>query len=160
MNKKISTLFFGLFLLLASTTYAQKTNTIHVTSADNELYIIAVPESMTTSYQLLHVKTGWWKKVDVQLNITEGTFTEGYERSAINATQTNAIDIKDVKDLNLPKGKYAILMATIDWGVEGYSTVDVNGTVYSEKLKNVGEFNPMVRFKQGDEGKPIYITVE
>ncbi len=154
-------LFFALIIsLISSISQAQAQNVIKVNKADNELYIIAVSSKSTASYQILHLKTGWWKGVDVTLNITAGTFTSGYEANAINATQTNAVDLKGSMNIKLPAGDYAILIATIDWGTKGYSSVTVNGKTYEENLDNSKPFNPIVNFKAGDEGNPIMITVK
>ena len=151
---------FGLIMLVSFSAYAQDP-TIEVTRADNELYIIAVSDKGTASYELLHVKTGWWKKVNVKMTIKAGDFTKGFEKNAINDAQNNAVDINEPNvTLNLPKGKYAILICTIDWGVAGYSTVKVNGEEHVVDLKNSKNFNPMVTFPDGDNGNPIMIEVK
>lgn len=152
-------LFSALFcLFLMTSTYAQ--NTIKVNSADNELYIIAVSDKANASYEICHLKQGWFRGVNVTLNITAGTFTRGYMADGHNKDGNGANDITGSMNVRLPAGNYAILIATIDWGTKGYSSVTVNGTTYTEDIVNGKDFNPLVRFKAGDEGNPIMITVK
>ena len=103
-------------------------NIIEITACDNQLILIAIEENGGNSFDLCNIKSGYHYKVGVKLQIEEGEFSETF-----NANGTGH-DLNESVVIKLPKGKYSLVYAGVNWGASYNFNFDLNNKNYN--LKN------------------------
>lgn len=87
-------------------------NTITVTAADNELYLLAF--TPTASYQLAHIQSGNKNPVNLTITVQPGSYAEPATLNGVNRPITAANNYT----VSIPKGTYSLVGVGFDWGVE------------------------------------------
>lgn len=96
-------------------------NTINISACDNELFLIAYPNSGADSYTLAHVKSGYNYGVAVAITILSGDYTAVQEINGLNGAVNNAYTAY------LPEGTYTIVAVCVNWGGPWAYSYNLNG---------------------------------
>ena len=85
-------------------------NTIKITSCDNEFYLIAYEKSGKNSYQLAHIKSGYNYGVDVTVTVESGDYTDIQSINGLSGS------INKSYTTYLPVGTYVVVAVCVNWG--------------------------------------------
>jgi len=119
-------------------------NIIEITACDNQLILIAIEENEGNSFELCNIKSGYNNQVRVKLQIEEGEFS-----GTVNANGTGRA-LNESVAIKLPKGKYSLVYAGLNWGGPYNFNFDFNNKNYNLK-NNPNQPLTGVIWSQGNE---------